>query len=151
MIVTKKTPDHVVIETEDINGKTQHLEISAKKWQELRNLTPEARALKELVELLDDQPRIPRAPGYSSELLSALQEGRALVKRMEPQRARAEESGPIVWHVVDTNQFPLGTVTRDAGDPPREGLLQVGDATYNVIQTRPVHVVVVEKAEVADG
>lgn len=94
MIITKKD-DHILIEADEVDDHIvsfrdeppKTLCLTEDGWVALRHLTPEARALRELVEALegsDEQHRdmIRRALGFSPELASALQEARVLVRRM---------------------------------------------------------------------
>lgn len=95
MIITK-TEDRIRIEADEVDDHIvsfsdkppKVLCLTHEGWVALRNLTPEARALKELVAALegsDEEHRamIRRAIGFGPELASAVQEARVLARRME--------------------------------------------------------------------
>ncbi len=92
MILTQ-TEDHVRIEADeadDLNFSDEApkvLQLTDAGWLALRHLTPEARALKELVVALegyDESTRdaIRQTIACSAELVSAVQEARVLARRM---------------------------------------------------------------------
>ena len=92
MIITQ-TEDHVRIEADeadDLNFSDEApkvMQLTDAGWAALRHLTPEARALRELVEALegsDEEHRgmIRRVIAFGPELASAVQEARVLARRM---------------------------------------------------------------------
>lgn len=62
-------------------GEPTVIGLSKETWESLRAQTPEAVALKELLEAIDGAPGI--SNHVTPELASALQEARVLVRRME--------------------------------------------------------------------
>lgn len=87
MILTKKSPNHYLVTTgeDDVKSAIETTDgdriiiFTQQGWSRLRKLTPEARALRELVHALEPHTHVePR-------LVSALQEARVLVRRMEKE------------------------------------------------------------------
>lgn len=99
MILTKKGSNHYLLSAENdcIQAALQENDeriviLTRKGWHALRALTPESRALKELVEALDGvdedtRHRIRTALACTPELASAVQEAQVLVSRMDDTEA----------------------------------------------------------------
>lgn len=95
MILTKKGPNQFLLtaESEHLSAALQDGDdriviMTRKGWHTLRELTPEARALKELVEALegcdeDTRAKISKVVASVPELTSAVQEARVVVARMD--------------------------------------------------------------------
>lgn len=82
MIIITKSLAHVRIEGDACTAPfSTNITLTIQGWQELRDLTPEAVALKELVTAVND---LNLAGQVAPHLVSALQEARVLTRRMEP-------------------------------------------------------------------